>query len=249
LTERLPGVQLVTLHVRPAVDPYFVATEEIMTESRKREFEEDQRRRSEALEAVYDTWSAANQNTVSAWREIVGDLKTLVANESRKAIVVVIGHSLKDHDRDAETAVHAALFDAKAAVLLAPPAAPKSIGPHPAVAWKSCDAAFRAVEASLAILLNADHVTVLMGTHDDDRTAARQYLEHVLDPLKPRVEMRRFDFGSRHIGEALLAEAQSAGADLLIMGAYSHSHLRELLLGGATRDVLKAAAMPVLLHH
>jgi nucleotide-binding universal stress UspA family protein len=52
------------------------------------------------------------------------------------------------------------------------------------------------------------------------------------------------------VGATLLAEAAEHDASLLVMGAYSHSRLREMLLGGATRHILKnAVARPVLMAH
>jgi nucleotide-binding universal stress UspA family protein len=54
----------------------------------------------------------------------------------------------------------------------------------------------------------------------------------------------------RSVGDTLLAAEAELEAGLLIMGAYSHSRLREMLLGGATRHILKnASARPVLLAH
>ena len=55
--------------------------------------------------------------------------------------------------------------------------------------------------------------------------------------------------GSGPFGELLLGRARELGADLLIMGAYAHSPLREMLLGGVTRTVLAHAGLPVLLRH
>ena len=51
----------------------------------------------------------------------------------------------------------------------------------------------------------------------------------------------------RSIGETLLAEVAGLDADFLVMGAYSHSRLRELVLGGVTRHVLAAAEIPILM--
>ena len=51
------------------------------------------------------------------------------------------------------------------------------------------------------------------------------------------------------IGEALLSRAADLGADLLVMGAYGHSRAREVLLGGATRSVLRSMTVPVLMSH
>jgi nucleotide-binding universal stress UspA family protein len=51
------------------------------------------------------------------------------------------------------------------------------------------------------------------------------------------------------IGDALLSFATDRGCDLLVMGAYAHSRVRELVLGGATRTILKSMTVPVLMAH
>jgi nucleotide-binding universal stress UspA family protein len=51
------------------------------------------------------------------------------------------------------------------------------------------------------------------------------------------------------VGEVLLSRIADLGADLLVMGAYGHSRVRELLLGGATRSVLRSMTLPVLMSH
>ena len=51
------------------------------------------------------------------------------------------------------------------------------------------------------------------------------------------------------IGEILLSRAADLGADLLVTGAYGHSRMRELLLGGATRSLLRSMTVPVLMSH
>jgi nucleotide-binding universal stress UspA family protein len=51
------------------------------------------------------------------------------------------------------------------------------------------------------------------------------------------------------IAEALLAQARSAAADLLVMGGYGHSRLREMMLGGTTRSMLEHMTLPVLFSH
>ena len=63
------------------------------------------------------------------------------------------------------------------------------------------------------------------------------------------MKVTRFQANGRKIGEALIAEAHAAGADLLVMGAYTRSRLAEFIIGGATREVLATADMPVLMHH
>jgi nucleotide-binding universal stress UspA family protein len=60
------------------------------------------------------------------------------------------------------------------------------------------------------------------------------------------VQPEQLDQPDGDAGEALLAHAAALGADLLVMGAYGHARLRELVFGGATRHVLRAASLPVL---
>jgi nucleotide-binding universal stress UspA family protein len=55
--------------------------------------------------------------------------------------------------------------------------------------------------------------------------------------------------GGSAITDLILAEATSIGADLIVMGGYGHSRLRELMLGGATRHMIERMTLPVLLAH
>jgi nucleotide-binding universal stress UspA family protein len=60
------------------------------------------------------------------------------------------------------------------------------------------------------------------------------------------IKPRRIDGSDDDAGGVLLAQAAAQGADLLVMGAYGHSRLRELVFGGATRHVLREASLPVV---
>ena len=51
------------------------------------------------------------------------------------------------------------------------------------------------------------------------------------------------------VGALLLSQAADLNADLIVMGAYGHSRLREVMLGGATREILRSMTVPVLLSH
>ncbi len=66
---------------------------------------------------------------------------------------------------------------------------------------------------------------------------------------KVKCEAAEADASEQGVGAALLASAREARADLLVMGCYGHSRLRELVLGGATRHVLGNATIPVLMAH
>jgi nucleotide-binding universal stress UspA family protein len=115
------------------------------------------------------------------------------------------------------------------------------------IAWNAGRQAARALKDALPLLQQATETTVL--ELDEEGTDGRSTLDPVLAMLirhgvKARGERRAP--GSASIGAQLLETAGELGADLLVMGAYSHSRLREAVFGGATREVLDHATLPVL---
>ncbi len=71
-------------------------------------------------------------------------------------------------------------------------------------------------------------------------------MQRVLDS---RFKLRCVDLSGRRTSIALLEAAQAVGADLLVMGAYTHSRFFDLVLGGVTRDLLADVSLPVLTHY
>jgi nucleotide-binding universal stress UspA family protein len=111
------------------------------------------------------------------------------------------------------------------------------------VAWKPTPEAARAVQAALPLLRSAQQVHVA-GWGDDPREIERLLLLHGIDARYHHEP----DAGAP-VGELLLSRAADLSADLLVMGCYGHSRARELVLGGASRQVLQAMTVPVLLCH
>jgi nucleotide-binding universal stress UspA family protein len=64
---------------------------------------------------------------------------------------------------------------------------------------------------------------------------------------RAHVDVRRLSSGGEDVGRVLLSHAAAFGADLLVMGAYGHARLNELIFGGVTRTVLHEANLPVLM--
>ena len=60
---------------------------------------------------------------------------------------------------------------------------------------------------------------------------------------------RTIDPSGRSVGDAILSECQNMGADMLFKGAYTHTRLRQMIFGGATRYILSHATLPVLMAH
>ena len=134
-------------------------------------------------------------------------------------------------------------------ILIAPPRASKTLATNIAVAWNDSAQAARAVAASMPFLTRADKVTILTVKGPDEAAASPRDLSAHLTWHGVKASTKTVIAGSRHAGEALLAECQGLGADLLVMGGFGHSRVREIILGGVTQHVLSAARLPVLMMH
>jgi nucleotide-binding universal stress UspA family protein len=129
----------------------------------------------------------------------------------------------------------------------------ETLGDRVLIAWDASRAAARAVSDAMPILEQAASVLVVSINPNSTPLGhgelpgadiAVHLARHKVEVEVQTVEMDRMD-----VGDALLSFASDHGRDLLVMGAYAHSRLRELVLGGATRTVLERMTLPVLMAH
>ena len=152
-------------------------------------------------------------------------------------------------DGAAET-LEAALMDTGKPLLIAPATAPASLGKRIVIAWKDTPEAARAVSCALPFIGQADQVTIVTVLDDADaKDESGSRLQRALRWHNKAVEVRTLLRGSASAADVLHREAEALGADLLVMGGYSHSRLREVVFGGFTRRTLGSAGIPVLMAH
>lgn len=122
-----------------------------------------------------------------------------------------------------------------------------------AIGWNGSIEATRAIHAALPFLRAAEHVTLLDGSHapSEDETERSPGFDPCGYLARHGIVTRRRPLRTTasHAGEALLEATARDSADLLVMGGYSHSPVRERVLGGATRHVLGHAPLAVLMRH
>lgn len=248
---RLRDARVAVLHPRPDHDPSFLPSEEYMTPGREAAFRAVTAERAGALHAQYDAWQRClPAERAVRWIEVAADPATTIRTEARAADLVIIGHASPHDGHGAYETLRAVLYDAAAPVIVAPSEPPSSVGARPAVAWEDTPAVAKAVAAALPLLRVAGRVTVLIGRegHGGEGASPADLLR-TLEHRGIACDVVRFDLDGMSIGEALLAQAQAEAADLLVMGGYTHMHLREVLLGGVTQTLLAAARIPLLMHH
>jgi nucleotide-binding universal stress UspA family protein len=125
-----------------------------------------------------------------------------------------------------------------------------TIGKRVLVAWNGSVEAAKAVTAALPLLRGAEQVSLAVLGNRTDTLGESPGADIALYLARHgvNVEVLRRPAASDP-GAALLSLAADFGVDLLVMGAYGHSRLREMMLGGATRTVLATATLPVLMAH
>jgi nucleotide-binding universal stress UspA family protein len=120
-----------------------------------------------------------------------------------------------------------------------------------AVAWDFSRPAARAVADALPILKKAKQVYIVTVTNEKSISGRRsaEELARNLVSHDVHVILDTADAGGRGIGEVLTSYVDSVGGDILVMGAYGHSRMRDFILGGATRSMVSKPPVPIFLSH
>jgi len=190
----------------------------------------------------------AGADVKAVWRDTTGRETDVVASAGRLTDLIIIGRPDAETETPLAATLDAALFDTGRPVLVAPPAVPPSIGARAVLAWNGSAQAARVVAGALPILRKAEQVTVVTVGEIGRSPSATDLVAYLgRHDVRATHEAIAADHGP--VGAALLKHAKQIQADLLIMGAYGHSRLREMILGGATRDVLGVSDLPLLMAH
>jgi nucleotide-binding universal stress UspA family protein len=260
---RLWNAHVTALHVR--VDSRDVAPlageglsgamiEEMMSATEKESSE-----RAHAVRAMFDRFVVQQDVIISEARPgaecatasfaaVTGREEDLVAQQARLADLTVVPHPDAGEDVSSSDALHAVLFDSGRPVLICPRAAPASIGARMCLGWNGTAESASAVFAALPWLERAQAVRILSAEGYQRRGPAAPELAAYLALHGVHADIVMFQPINGVVGAGLLAAARDFGCDLLAMGAYSHSRLRQLILGGVTRHVLEYSDLPVMMN-
>jgi|GEM_PF-645821 len=164
---------------------------------------------------------------------------------------LVIMERLSQEEGPSAAGFNAALFEGAGPVFIVPPEPKPTIATTPVIAWNGSREAALAVKSAMALLQLAGRVTVLSG--DDESSGNLSSLMKYLGAYGVTMAVERFSsdqMTARGRARALLKASEDLSADLLVMGGYGENAISALFgLGRATRKIVTAARMPVLLHH
>jgi nucleotide-binding universal stress UspA family protein len=175
-----------------------------------------------------------------------------IANLARTYDLAVLKQSSSRDDVIAQEVIEAVLFNSGRPVLIVPYIQKAGFSiKRVLICWDGSRASARAVADSLPLIARADNVqvlTVVTGKFDENDVAGADIAEH-LARYKLRVDLTRLPAPDIDVPSAILSHAADVDADLIVMGAYGHSRLRDFVLGGATRGMLQSMTVPTLMSH
>ncbi|MGR3760569.1 universal stress protein [Roseobacteraceae bacterium NS-SX3] len=184
----------------------------------------------------------------------IADIGRHVARRARFSDLVVLGKPYGEGKPvEAEPVVEASLFEGCAPVLVvpegtAPVTQPKTV----LVAWNESVEAMAAVRKALPFLTGADLVRLVVidpPQHGPERSDPGGLLAQMLARHGVTCEIDVLSKTMSRVSDVLIRHATDTGAGMIVMGAYGHSRFREAILGGATRNMLEQAQVPVFMAH
>ena len=184
---------------------------------------------------------SAIEGPSARWREVIGRVEDVVPQEGRLSDLLVFAHVTLDRDSQAYATVETALLGAARPLLLVPGNLP--------VAWNGSPESARALAGAMPFVQSADTVHVLTAETSVTEAAAGRRITDYLAWHGVNVQLTILKPGSEPVGQTIINKATELGSDLLVMGGYGHSRMREMILGGVTRYVLNHAGLPVLMAH
>ena len=180
---------------------------------------------------------------------VLGTIGAAVATHARYHDLIVTG--LSRNDVSMEATAETVVFGSGRPTLLVPQDAAPPLYHHVMIAWDGSRMATRAVADASDFLRLATTVTIASVTdekalpEEDPGQKLVEYLaRHDIHTAVALVQAQR-----RPIGRALQDHAREIGADMMVMGAFGHSRMRDFVMGGATTGILRDLKLPVLLSH
>jgi nucleotide-binding universal stress UspA family protein len=214
------------------------------------------RERAEAALARFTEVAGRNQISFETRldRVLYTEVADALATHARYADLAIVGQAdPEDAESPRYLAEEVTLASGRPSLVIPYIGPAPTLGQRVTVAWNAGREAARAANDALPILVRAQAVDVVTVNpaeapfgHGEEPGAdiGLHLARHGVT-----VEVQRIDTRELDVANAILSHVADRGSDLLVMGAYGHSRLRELVLGGVTRTILHDMTVPVLIAH
>jgi nucleotide-binding universal stress UspA family protein len=215
----------------------------------------EERRRGDEIAATFSRMTVGGA-FVPEWHLLKVphvDLASVVMQHGRAADLIIAGQTDPDWDLSPllDFPERLALESGRPVLVVPYVGRYPQIGRNVVIAWKAGRESARAVFDALPLLLGAENVHILEikersgeSTSTSDTSIAASLARHGIKPT-----IRTSIAPDISVGDEILSRLSDLGADLLVMGAYGHSRMRELVFGGVTRHIARHMTVPTLFSH
>lgn len=248
------------MYVRPDPDIAILSVPEpMLAPGMTREaIEAEGKRAADEAKSRFDAWQARNavpgmpaqhrlDSCFASWWDKAGELETVVTRYGRVSDLIVLSR-INPNNFVGERCFDATVFGTGRPLLLVPATLPFEMTDHILIAWNGSLEASRAVFGAMPLLQAAGRVSLFCAPPAEGEPAGGDDLAEALSWYGLRVH-RVTAAPTPTPGGELLATAKQQQATLIVMGAYTHSRLRQSFLGGVTTHVLAHSDLPVVMAH
>jgi len=169
---------------------------------------------------------------------------------ARRFDLAIVGQARREQGASEELLIEGALFGSGRPVIIVPVIQSRGLTlEHVVVCWDGSRPAARAIADAMPFLTRAKAVDIVVVTGERDRSGeiTGKYMRQHLARHGIETEIKHIKAAGADVQNAIQAYTADIGADFMVMGGYHHSRLREFILGGVTRGILKSMTVPVFM--
>ncbi len=193
--------------------------------------------------------STSNLTPHALWVRDAGDVARCLTRRAKMHDVVVVCRDIAETNYNYDIVFHATLFDSGRPLIIVPPRKAVKHMHTVAIAWDGSAPATRAISAALPLLRNALEVVVLRIGEVAENNPDIENLEAYLSAHGISITAISLKDAGTNMGDQITRAAATQEADIIIMGAYAHSRLRQMISGSVTRHMIHHASMAVFMMH
>ena len=214
------------------------------------------RDRADEAAAVFRSFTDREQLRPAESRVVLSAVETALLEHGRYSDLIVVGQPTREAGDlrmlNMSGLVHLLMAVARPVLVVPYAGQHQTPGRRVLIAWNDSPQSMRAVTDSLPILRQAEQVDLLVLNSrrglwgDDEEPGAEIALYLARHSVKVSVHSEKVDID---VGNAILSRAADLDSDLIVTGAYGHSYLREIILGGVSQKLLDTMTVPLLMSH
>src|ERR1700720_1256986 len=172
-----------------------------------------------------------------------------VGSYGRVFDIIVLARPGEEWQSPSMVTLESALFESGRPVLIAPPTSPRSLATNIMIAWNRSTEQARATAFAMPLLKRADRVTILTVEGPTVAGPSGEELARSLAAHGITAATMKLPASKANAGETILRKAAELGCDLIVKGAYTQSHFRQIIFGPTPRHILPMASLPVVMAH